>query len=187
MGQTQSGFVVKDSGQRQSFESGMMRDVATGKLHIWRVFLGPMLRRWARHVTLGAEKYPDVSPGVPNWTLATGTEELQRYRDSAARHFEQWMQGETDEDHAAAVIFNINGAEYVKERLSTHEHQFGARWDDPLAERCLTCGKTREEAIRPRLISKLDGTDTFSDAELNRTLARAGIGWPEPRPTGFPS
>jgi hypothetical protein len=29
----------------------------------------------------------------------------------------QWFRGDSDEDHAAAVIFNINGFEYVKEKL----------------------------------------------------------------------
>jgi hypothetical protein len=48
---------------------------------------------------------------------ASGQEELDRFRASAARHFAQWMAGDTDEDHASAVWFNINGAEYVKERL----------------------------------------------------------------------
>lgn len=29
----------------------------------------------------------------------------------------QWINGETDEDHAAAIIFNIAGAEHVKSKL----------------------------------------------------------------------
>jgi hypothetical protein len=48
--------------------------------------------------------------------LATGDEELERFRASAVRHFVQWLQGATDEDHAAAVIFNLNGYEYVRGR-----------------------------------------------------------------------
>ena len=31
---------------------------------------------------------------------------------------EQWLAGESDEDHAAAIIFNLNGAEHVRGRLS---------------------------------------------------------------------
>lgn len=60
----------------------------------------------------GAEKY-----GERNWENAKTWEELDRFEASAFRHFIQWIDGERDEDHAAAVIFNIAAAEYVKERL----------------------------------------------------------------------
>lgn len=112
-----NGYIVRDSGARQIFSGGMVRDVQDGKIDYWRVYLGPMLERWAAHVTKAAAKYPDVAPGVPNWTLAAGEEELHRFKASAARHFAQWMRGETDEDHAAAVIFNLNGFEDLKTRL----------------------------------------------------------------------
>jgi hypothetical protein len=109
-------YAVKDSGERMKFDSGMVRDTTTGKIDYWRCFVGPMMERLAVHVTKGAVKYPDVTPGVPNWTLAAGDAESERFRQSAARHFYQWMRGDTDEDHAAAVIFNINGYEYVEEK-----------------------------------------------------------------------
>lgn len=76
-----------------------------------------MLRRWVTLLTRGKVKYPDVTPGVGNWTLASGDEEYQRFRESAFRHFMQWYYGERDEDHAAAVFFNVNGAEYVYDKL----------------------------------------------------------------------
>lgn len=109
-------YEVKDSGKRQQFGGGMVRDTQEGKIDYWRVLVGPMFKRWAEHVTKGAEKYPDVAQGKPNWTLANGTEEYYRFRASAFRHFVQWMHGDTDEDHAAAVMFNINGAEFVKQQ-----------------------------------------------------------------------
>lgn len=109
-------FTVKDSGTRQEFASGMMRDTGEGKTRFWRVAAGPMLRRWAEHLGKGAKKYPDVAPGVSNWTLAEGDVEAQRFKESAFDHFMQWFYGETDEDHAAAVFFNINGHEYVRAR-----------------------------------------------------------------------
>lgn len=108
------GFAIKDSGQRQSFAGGMVRDVQTGKIQYTRVLDGPMLDRWAEHITKASSKYPDVAPGVANWTLASGPEELQRFKESAFRHFRQWLRGDIDEDHAAAVFFNINGYEYLK-------------------------------------------------------------------------
>lgn len=105
-------FQVKDSGKRQQFESGMVRDVTEGKTDFSLILDGPMFDRWAIHLTKGAQKY-----SKRNWMLAAGAGEYERFKESALRHFLQWYRGETDEDHAAAVMFNINGAEYVKEKL----------------------------------------------------------------------
>lgn len=112
-----SDFQIKDSGKRETFTSGMVRDTQEGKAEFDRILEGPMFDRWAEHLTKGAKKYPDNPDGSANWTKASGQAELLRFRKSAARHFRQWMRGDTDEDHAAAVFFNINGYEYVKERL----------------------------------------------------------------------
>lgn len=106
-------FKVNDSGQRQQFESGMQRDVTAGKIDYTLALDGPMFKRYAEHLTKGAVKYEKR-----NWMKASGEAELERFRESALRHFLQWFAGEKDEDHAAAVLFNINGAEYVKERLA---------------------------------------------------------------------
>lgn len=95
--------------ERHQFDSGMVRDIATDKVRYDLIFDGPMLDRWAAHLTEGAQHY---SPR--NWMLASGEAELDRFIESASRHFRQWMRGDTDEDHAAAVFFNINGAEYVR-------------------------------------------------------------------------
>jgi hypothetical protein len=91
----------------------MVRDVTEGKVKYHLLRDGPMYDRWAAHLTAGAEKYDDR-----NWMKANGEAELNRFLESACRHYEQWLRGDTDEDHAAAVFFNINGAEYVKTRLS---------------------------------------------------------------------
>lgn len=111
-------FTIKDSGARQAFQSGMVRDTQDGKADFTRTLDGPMFDRWATHLTKGEKKYPDVTPGVPNWTLADGEAELIRFKKSAFRHFRQWLRGDVDEDHAAATFFNINGAEYVREKLN---------------------------------------------------------------------
>jgi len=102
-------FVTKDSGERLKFESGMQRDVETGKKDYSLVLGGPMFERWAALLTRGAVKYERN-----NWMKARGNAEEERFVRSAFRHFIQWMNGETDEDHASAVYFNINGAEYVR-------------------------------------------------------------------------
>jgi hypothetical protein len=124
---TNTTYVIKDSGERKQFSSGMVRDVDTGKTRYWRTFVGPMLKRWAEHLGKGAVKYPDVDIGVPNWTLASGPAEYQRFKESAADHFIQWWLGLVDEDHAAGVFFNINGAEYVKGKIDGEIQQAASR------------------------------------------------------------
>ena len=105
-------FQIKDSGKRIDYPSGMRRDVDDNKPRydlIDRAFL----RRWAMHMMLGAKKYGDN-----NWRLASSEDELNRFKASAIRHMMQWLDGDTDEDHAAAIAFNVAAAEYVKEKLN---------------------------------------------------------------------
>lgn len=106
-----TGFDIKDSGAREAFESGMVRDTATDKVDYSLILDGPMFERWAIHLTNGAKKY-----AKRNWMKASGSAEYERFKESALRHFIQWYQGKRDEDHGAAVMFNINGAEYVREK-----------------------------------------------------------------------
>lgn len=123
-------FTVKDSGKREEYTSGMRRDTNEGKVRydllVPETMKVPMLKRWAEHMTKGGQKYGDR-----NWEKAVGEPELRRFRESAFRHFMQWYQGEVDEDHASAVFFNIQGAEYVKEKLEPQmtEEEFDAAWE----------------------------------------------------------
>lgn len=105
-------FGLKDSGKREEYASGMVRDIQNEKTLYSLTFDGPMFERYAKHLTAGARKY---SPR--NWMKASGQAELERFRESAIRHFVQWLQGNVEEDHAAAIFFNVNGYEYVKEKL----------------------------------------------------------------------
>lgn len=105
-------FDVKSSGERQTFPSGMQRDVDLSKVRVDLIFDGPLVARYAEHLTKGAAKY-----AARNWMQARGRAEMERFRESAARHFMQWMRGDRDEDHMAAVVFNMNGYEYVREKL----------------------------------------------------------------------
>lgn len=101
-------YETKDSGERAEYDSGMVRDTQTGKPRFDLLlpkgvpFRAQFLTRVAELLARGAEKYNDR-----NWELASGSEELDRFRASAYRHFMQWVTGETDEDHAAAVVFNL--------------------------------------------------------------------------------
>ncbi len=104
-------FVIKDSGKRIDYPSGMRRDIQDNKPN-YALIPREFLLRWAWHMTKGAQKY-----GRDNWRRANSQEELDRFQDSAFRHFMQWLNGELDEDHAAAVAFNVAAAEYVKEKM----------------------------------------------------------------------
>lgn len=110
-------YETKFTGDTQEFSGGMRRDSQASKPRFDLIvpadqpYGETLLHRWASLLARGAEHY-----GERNWEKAAGDEELQRFRASAFRHFMQWYTGQTDEDHAAAVLFNINGAEYVKGR-----------------------------------------------------------------------
>lgn len=102
--------------------TGMSRSTTTDKILWHKVADGPLLKRWAVHLTKGNVPYPDVAPGVPNWTLASTEPERQRFLESAYRHFMDWYYCQlwkvrTKEDNAAAVVFNINGVEYCNEKI----------------------------------------------------------------------
>lgn len=110
-------YKIKDSGQREEYSSGAMRDTEEGKLDWSNLFVHfePMGTRYVQHMTKGREKYPDPEPGVPNWTLFEATPEmLARTLRSFDRHVKAYRMGLTDEDHAAAIIFNLNLAERIK-------------------------------------------------------------------------
>lgn len=112
-------FETKDSGKRAEFDSGMVRDTEDGKARFDLTipkgvpYKYQMSTRLAELMARGAEKYD-----ARNWEKASGQSELDRYESSAYRHFMQWINGETDEDNAAAVLFNITAAETVKYKMS---------------------------------------------------------------------
>lgn len=105
-------FLTKDSGERQQFETGMVRDTSADKIR-YDLLDMPMLKRWAELMTRGAVKY-----GPHNWKKAATQTELERFKESAFRHFMTWfLEEDSSEDHAAAVYFNIAGAEMVKSKM----------------------------------------------------------------------
>lgn len=105
-------FQTKDSGVREEFTSGMVRDTQEGKPRYDLIPLEP-LKRLAELYARGAQKYGDR-----NWEKATGAEELERFKASGLRHFFQALMGDRDEDHWAGAVFNIFGAMWLEERLS---------------------------------------------------------------------
>lgn len=106
-------FETKDSGKRIDLANGMVRDTTEGKADYTLLLDGPLFNRWAELLSRGAQKY-----GKRNWCKALKStdkaareETKARFKESAFRHMMQWLQGDRSEDHAAAVLFNLNGYE----------------------------------------------------------------------------
>ena len=89
---------VKDSGSREEFPTGSVRDTQEGKP---RFELVPVdaLTRLAMHYTNGAKKYGDR-----NWEKG---QPIERYFASLFRHAYAALDGKLDEDHLAAVAWNV--------------------------------------------------------------------------------
>jgi hypothetical protein len=105
---TEKGFSIKDGGERHEFEGGGHRDTEDGKVDYTLAFDGPMFERYAVHMTAGAKKYE-----ARNWMQFTDNAAANRAMRSLARHFMQYLRGDQDEDHAAAIIFNLNVVERI--------------------------------------------------------------------------
>lgn len=107
-----AGFITKDSGMRAEFPSGFVRDAELGK-PMYHLIPLDQLKRLAELMGRGAAKY-----SARNWEKAdpTNPAEMDRFRASAFRHFVQWMQGETDEDHAMGCVFNIFAYEHLTQQ-----------------------------------------------------------------------
>lgn len=116
--------VTKDSGERNEFASGMQREPDAGRPRFDLLvplnvpYEEQLLTRCAALMERGARKYASR-----NWERANSAEELERMQASAFRHFVQWMAGETDEDHAAAVVFNLLAAESTKYQMRNSRPQ----------------------------------------------------------------
>lgn len=113
------GWQTLDSGKRDVTASGYQRDTQEGKPRFALMFpkgipyKQQMITRFAALLGRGIEKY-----GYRNWEKADIPEDLDRFQESALRHLIQWMTGEVDEDHAAAVLFNVMAHETIKLKLA---------------------------------------------------------------------
>ena len=111
------GYQTRDSGDRTQYASGMVRDRNDDKTRYDLVIPLDgecMLDRWAELLTRGAAKYE-----ARNWEKANSQQELDEFIQSAWRHFRKWLRQDPEdlEDHAAAIYFNVQGAEYVREKI----------------------------------------------------------------------
>lgn len=102
------GYVTKSSGERITNTSGMTKELDVTKARFDLCipegipYNEQLFTRFAGLMSRGAVKY-----AARNWEKANSQVELDRFKESAFRHFMQWYCGEIDEDHAVAVLFNI--------------------------------------------------------------------------------
>ncbi len=101
-------FETKDSGQRKEFETGARRDMQEGKGRFDLIPFAP-IKRVAQLYERGAIKY-----GANNWNKGIP---LSSFLSSAGRHLGQLIDGQQDEDHAAAVVFNVFGFMWTLEQI----------------------------------------------------------------------
>jgi hypothetical protein len=152
-----STFLTKDSGERARFSNGGVRDTQAGKPRFDLLlpknvpYLDQLLTRAALLMGRGAEKYEDR-----NWEQFSDQDALDRAKSSALRHLMQLLNDETDEDHAAAVVFNVMVIEYVKGVLA-------GKWAPLKGKIVLAEVQTKfryfRHSGRTRLTYKLEGTE----------------------------
>jgi hypothetical protein len=89
---------IKDSGERQEFASGAVRDI-TGQKPRPDLISPFFMERLGHHLGQGAKKYSawNWAKGIPN----------SRCYESLMRHLLQFAKGDTDEDHLAAAACNL--------------------------------------------------------------------------------
>lgn len=74
--------------------------------------LDAIIDRYTVLMMKGAVKYSEG-----NWLKAQGEAEFKRFKASFSRHLIKYLRGMADEDHLAAMVFNLNGAEYVRAKM----------------------------------------------------------------------
>lgn len=103
---------LRDSGKRQEFVSGAVRDQAIGKGRFDLTCPHADFRE-ARVFEKGSIKYGDR-----NWEKGMP---VMRYLDSARRHIAQLMVGDNVEDHAAQARWNLSAYMETLYRIETGE------------------------------------------------------------------
>lgn len=114
------GFEVKDSGVKAQHADGMQRDTTEGKprfdllIPLGMPYEETLLYRAAMHYMLGGIKYGDR-----NWEKSRSAESLEHHNAALWRHFMKFASGTDDgEDHAAAILWNLNAVIYTRWRLA---------------------------------------------------------------------
>lgn len=117
---------IKDSGKKETFSTGAQRDTREGKGRY--DLISPIaLRRLALWMEKGATKY-----GARNWE---GGFPVSRCLDSATRHLQKHLAGYRDEDHLAAVLFNVMAIIHFEDRVAAGKlPKELIDWPEPMVE-----------------------------------------------------
>ena len=99
---------LQSSGKEESFNTGAVRDVAADKPRpdLFSPFAEERVGNW---LMLGAKRYAER-----NWEKGMP---ISRCWASLCRHKMKWQQGERDEDHLAAIIFNAMAIIHYEEMI----------------------------------------------------------------------
>jgi hypothetical protein len=103
---------MHDSGERMTYDHGADREPSAGK-GAYELVSPFALERIAMWCEAGAKKYADRNweKGIP----------FGRLIQSALRHMIRWMKGQRDEDHLAAVCWNVMAMMHFEETGQAEE------------------------------------------------------------------
>jgi hypothetical protein len=100
--------VLPDSGARSEFTTGAVRDASIGK-GLPSLIPPVAIRKLARRFEDGATKY-----GRDNWMKGIP---LSRYVDAIYRHTMAAVEGQQDEDHIGAILWNAAAWAWTEEAI----------------------------------------------------------------------
>jgi hypothetical protein len=105
-------YKLKDSGERQVFNTGAQRDVQQVEKGRYDLVSPIAIKRISIILAKGAKKYSER-----NWERGMP---ISRYIDSALRHLYQYVEGKRDEDHLGQAMWNLHSALHGEESIQRH-------------------------------------------------------------------
>lgn len=122
-------YTVHQQGAQAVHSDGVRRDTQQGKTLYTLLFPKgvPMdeqlFVRVARHYTKGGEKH-----GNRNWENSCAEDTLEHHTEALWRHFMEFFfdTGKNNEDHAAAVVWNVNAVDLTRRNIRKATEAHGA-------------------------------------------------------------
>ena len=158
-------YVTRDSGEKAVHSDGVQRDTQNGKTLFTLLFpkgvpmAQQLMVRVAKLYTRGAEKYGDR-----NWENSRSADTLAHHEDALWRHFMNFYFGIQDgEDHAAAIVWNINAVELNRRNLQ---------------------GSEVKQEITPENITDEQARAAFKAASISLNAPQSALDDPLPNPNG---
>lgn len=154
-------YELKDSGKRESYDTGAVRDTAEGKGR-YDLLSSRAIRRLAVILEKGAIKYSSRNweKGIP----------LRRFIDSGLRHIFQLLEGDTAEDHAAQAMWNMMAFMDTAERIKSGDLPQSLGEDVPESLWKATGPLLNPDPYVPGSYRYRHRTIVYTEAELNRIL-----------------